>query len=281
LKVGKEEMSDSNNAALTVLNNGGGIGFNTGSRLTRLKPANVELVQNMTKQEGAIPGKFRITATNQHLDSLHVVLLDEPGEQRAYFEGGKFTKEARLCYSMDSLKPSDNAQVPQAMVCATCPKQSWARWNQAKQRGEKDLQKYKPECDRYWHLILVDRVLKAPYYFNVRKTAVKHFEKAMQGMAYMAATLKSQGHNPNIFDFSFKILAKKEQGQSYYVPVFTDFAFMGEEDRKEFTGIFLAYQTAKAAAKAASQSTEPEDAEFSEPPAQGATTATPGNVKEI
>lgn len=263
---------------LTVIQNGG-IGFNTESRLTRLKPANVELVQAMTKQEGAIPGKFRITATNQHLDELHVVLLDAPTEQRAYFENGKFTKEAFLCFSLDSVKPSDNAQVPQAMVCATCPKQSWARWNEAKKRGEKDLAKYKPECDRYWHLIVVDRLLKAPYYFNVRKTGVKPFEQAMQGMAYMAATLKSQGQNPNIFDFSFKIRAKKQTGQSYFVPVFSDFAYMAEEDRKVFADLYTSYMTAKSAAKAAGTQEAPAD-EFSEAPAQQSA-ATPGDVTQI
>src|ERR1700688_2739064 len=93
----------------------GGLGL--GGRLFQLKPATIEVVQKLTRQEGAIPGKLRVTATNEHFDEMHVVMLFEPTEQRAYFEGDDFTRDSKLCFSLDNLKPHEKAAVPQAMAC--------------------------------------------------------------------------------------------------------------------------------------------------------------------
>src|SRR5258708_40035796 len=101
-----------------------GLGF-ANSGVFRVKPQTYQLVQGMTQQEGAIPGKFRNTGTKQHFDELHVVMMLTPAQQRVYMQKGVFTKEGKLCHSYDGIKPSDDAKVPQAMICEKCPKQSW------------------------------------------------------------------------------------------------------------------------------------------------------------
>lgn len=260
---------------LTVIQ-GGGLGFlNNKSNIFRVKPATVELVQNMTKQEGAIPGKFRQTQTNQHFDSMHVVLLFEPVEQRSYMTPGEFSKEARLCFSLDGIKPHDDAVAPQAMLCERCPKSSWERYEAAKKAGKKgeDLSRTKPECDKYWHTFLLDRTTRSPYYFNFRKTLVKPFTNAMQSLAGIAAVARANGSNPNLFDFSFKMTPKKIPNTSYYGIHFSDFALMQEEDRAVFGGVYLDFINSRktAAETEALAADDAIDVEVEEAPAQSAT----------
>lgn len=256
----------------------GGIGFDTGSKIFKVKPQTIELVQSMTKQEEAIPGKFRNTGTKAHFDELHVVLMLTPQEQRQYMQPGDFTADAKLCFSTDGIKPHELAKAPQAMVCARCPKGSWDRYEAAKKRGEKDLSKYKPECDLYYHVTFMDRLTRSPFYFNFRKTAMKPFTNAMQVIASMAAVLRANNENPNIFDFSFKIKPKKESGKSYWTVAFSEFARMSEDDRAAFGGVYADY----VASRQQRQRDEVDQAEegslddaVNEAPAQSATAGEP------
>ncbi len=133
---------------LVVLNNiaiqTGGLGL-TNSKLFALKPSTIELVQGMSRAEGAIPGKLRISDTGQHFDEMQLVMLFEPVQQRAYFEGSEMTKAAKLCFSTDNDHPHDRAQVPQAANCDRCPMQDWTKW-----RGDKKKENL-PKCKQYWH----------------------------------------------------------------------------------------------------------------------------------
>jgi hypothetical protein len=167
-----------------------GLGFAGGS-IFKVRPQTFQLVQGMTQTEGAIPGKFRNTGNNQHFDSLRVVMMLTPAQQRVYMQKGVFTKEGKICHSYDGIKPSDDAKVPQAMICEKCPKQTWDRYNAAKKRGLTGdaLSATKPECDRYWHVTFIDRQTRIPFYFNFSKTNVKPFESACQSIANMAAVL--------------------------------------------------------------------------------------------
>lgn len=225
--------------ALTVLNNPtaidvqrGGLGFN--SKLFKLQPANIHLVQRMTRAEGATPGKLRIKETGQQFDEMHLVLLFEPVERRSYYEGQDFTPDNQLCFSLDNIVPHPKAKVPQAMACANCPKASWERYRQTNNKA--DI----PPCKNFWHNIVIDRITQMPYYFDVRGTSIKPYFKAMQQIARLVALMQSQGKNPNIFDISFKVKGKlPQQGAPQYVLDFYDFAPINETEKEKFGSIFL------------------------------------------
>src|SRR5580658_5697719 len=88
---------DSMSEALVTQNNAlqlGGVGM--GASIFKARPMMLEMVHTTTRQEGAIPGQFRVISTNEHLGStIRVVLLAVPQEQREYFEGAAFTKESK------------------------------------------------------------------------------------------------------------------------------------------------------------------------------------------
>src|SRR5208337_2862684 len=155
----------------------GGLGLD--SRIFSITPSTVEIVQKMTRQDGAIPGKLRVTDTNQHYDEMQVVMLVQPMEQRAYFEGSDYTKDSKLCFSLDNKEPHEKDKVAQSMKCGykdasgrfvpTCQRASWEKWRQTKDRN--DL----PKCKEYWHMVLADRVTQLPYYLNVRGKSIEPF----------------------------------------------------------------------------------------------------------
>lgn len=190
------------NVVLTVLNNNealqlGGLGMD--SSIFKLKPASVELVQKATHQEGAIPGRFRVTSTNEHYDTLHVAFLAPPVEQREmYKKSSAFSSENKICFSTDFLKPHDKAKEPQAMVCAACPQQSWDKYNAARKagKGKMEAREYMPSCRAYWHLFLVDRLTKLPYYLNIKGANIEVFKYQMQNwmrtFAMMQANAKAE-----------------------------------------------------------------------------------------
>lgn len=219
----------------------GGIGL--GGRLFQLKPATIEIVQKMTRQEGAIPGKLRDTSCNQHYDEMHMVMLFEPTEQRAYFEGDDFTRDSKLCFSLDNLKPHDKAKIPQAMACGyynaqgryvtQCAKADWAKYRQTKLKADM------PKCRNYWHLVLADRLTQLPYYMNVKGASIAVFEKAMQQVARLIGLMQANGEKPNIFDVSFKIYVTQEKGAPNYILGIKDIARLKPEDREAFGAIFL------------------------------------------
>jgi hypothetical protein len=233
----------------------GGLGL--GSRLFKLQPATIEVVQKMTRQEGAIPGKLRVTATNEHYDEMQVVMMFEPVEQRAYFEGDDFASASKLCFSLDNLRPHAKAQIPQAMACgyynekgyyvSQCTKADWATYRVTKAKA--DL----PKCRNYWHLVLADRVTQLPYYLNVKGASIAGFTKAMQSVARLIALMQASGKKPNIFDVSFKLYVTQEKGAPNYILGFKEFAPLKEEDRDAFGAIFLDFAARKAQGGVAEQ----------------------------
>jgi hypothetical protein len=226
----------------------GGLGLN--SKAFQIKPSNIEVVQKMSRALGAVPGKLRISDTGEHYDEMQVVMLFEPVEQRAYFEGQDFSKESKLCFSLDNQKPHDRATVPQAMSCANCPKASWEKYRQTKAR--EDL----PKCKEYWHLVLADRVTQLPYYLNVRGKSIDPFKKAMGVVVKMIHLMKAQGQSPNVFDISFKIFSVPDKSNTYYTLGFKEFAPMKPEDRAKFGEIFLDFANRKALNQIAAEEDE-------------------------
>jgi hypothetical protein len=233
--------------ALTAIQ-AGGIGLS--GRLFQLKPSTIEIVQKMTRQEGAIPGKLRDTATNVHYDEMQVVMLFEPVEQRAYFEGDDFSKDSKLCFSLDNLKPHEKAAVPQAMHCghydpkgryvAQCKRADWTAYRKVK------IKENLPKCRSYWHLVLADRLTKLPYYFNVKGKSIAAFEVAMQRVASIIALMQASGETPNIFDVSFRIFVTQEKGAPNYILGVKDIAPLAKEARADFGALFLEFSSRRA-----------------------------------
>lgn len=259
---------------LVVLNNQalaqGGLGLD--SRLFKLKPATLELVQSTTKQEGAIPGKLRVTATNDHFDEMKVVLLVPPVEQRAKYKKGKdFSRDAKECFSLDNVQPHAKAKNPPALYCATCPAGdiNWEKWRKTKDPA--DL----PSCSKYWHLALADRTTQMIYYFNVKGTSITFFEQGMQNVARlinsMEANVRAENKQlkaaydkavaetpadgkapeapvykpmPNIFDVTFTISVAKSKDDVFVVQ-FKNFLALRPDDRAEFGALYLDFVTRK------------------------------------
>lgn len=275
--------------ALTVLNNnqptalavGGGFGLD--SRLFKLKPGTLEIVQRTTKQDGAIPGKLRVTQTNEHFDEMRVVLLINPQEQRQYFpKGAKMERDSKACFSLDNIQPHPRAKDPQAINCAVCTKGdiNWKKWRETK--NSNDL----PPCQKYWHLFVADRQTQMAYYLNLKGKSVMPFEQAMQNMARLFASLEAnvkaanakKGFSfnpktrqfsptpgvtipegvtadplPNIFDISFTMYVKKDAGGDAFVFQAKEFKALLPEARAEFGALVEDFLNRRANGQVVSQ----------------------------
>src|SRR6185295_9870331 len=260
--------------ALTTIEQGqpmqiSGIGM--GAAIFKARPQNLELVQRTTRQEGAIPGKFRVIATNEHMDEIRVVLLAVPLEQREWYSGAEFSKDSKQCFSLDNVQPHPKAKNPPALYCATCPKGdiNWEKWR--KSHKAEDL----PPCSMYYHLYLAERTTQTQYYFNVKGTSVMPFKNAMETqmgpllqkiLADIRAKNKVRGYTfvpsknifvdtpdfvvpegktkepalplPNIFDVSFTMfVTSREKGGPPVLGV-KDFKLMNDADRAEFGALY-------------------------------------------
>jgi hypothetical protein len=243
---------------LVVLNNSnplamGGIGLGFG--LFKAKPSTIELVPKSTRQEGSIPGTFRVVSTNERLgvadatgaivkDEIKAVLLAVPQEQRQWYEndGKTYSKDMKQCFSTDNIQPHRAAKNPPAMFCATCPKGdiNWATWRTS--HDPKDL----PPCQMYWHLFIGERSTQTPYYLNVHGKSVKPFRDAMETqmaglMARISANAvminKSRGYklnkNTGIFEFLGLPEGITEQVAAEPLPNIFDIVFTIYSNRKD------------------------------------------------
>lgn len=260
-------MSDN---ALVVLNNKeqaltmGGLGLEQFSRLLEVKPATIEIVQKTSRQDNVQIGKFRDTSTNVHYDEMQIVLLAMPIEQRQYYEKGtnEFSRDKKLCFSLDNKQPHAKAKEPQAPNCATCPKGDigWQKWRVTKNPNDV------PQCKKMWHLFMADRRTTMPYYMNVKGTSVQLFEFDMQKLGRLLlqleanakaqnkaiekenaaarakdpnAELKSLVPMPNIFDVTFTIYTTQKEKGGPWVLACKDFKALNEEGKKDFGQLYL------------------------------------------
>lgn len=252
---------------LTVINNAptelaktGGLGLDFGSKLFQLKPATVSIVQPSTTAEGAIKGKLRIPETGDQFDSMFVTLLVMPQEQRSYYAGGEpgqlnRTPDNLMCFSRDMVRPDKNAKVPGALKCDGCPKASWDKWRQTKDR--KDI----PPCDAYYYALLIDTEFKMPLQMYLRSSAKAPFEQGMQNLSRKFAMMKAKGLNPNIYDIGFKLSTKKVQKGATvsWIPELSDFRVLTEAEREEFGEVYQQFIARKNNAANASAETEASD----------------------
>lgn len=230
------------------------------ARLFQIKPKPLELVSKSTQQAGATPGKFRVTTTNQHFDEMRIVMLRAPQEQRELYVKGKFSHESKLCFSLNNAQPHPRAKQPPALYCRMCPKGDicWEAYREAKQKGiaGDDLSRLQPPCRKFWHLMIAERNSLAPYYFNIKGSSVRVFERAMQDnvaeiLRLMSLKLKEenkvrvvQGQEPLlmpsvndvIYRIVFTIYPWQKAGGPFMVG-FKDFAVLSEEDSADFSAL--------------------------------------------
>lgn len=265
------------------------------AKLFQLKPKTLELVSKSTRQEGAEPGTFRVTSTNEKFRELRAVILFAPVEQRQKYRKGEYTKDAKECFSLDNVQPHPKAKNPPALYCATCPSGdiNWIRYREMKAKGitGEALAAYLPPCGKYWHLFIASRETQRPYYFNVRGSSVKHFEDAMQNMAdlfqLILQNIKTENKQRSakgeplvpvpesiddiIWYISFTMYAWQKDGGQFKLGM-KDFKVMTEEDRKDFGKIIEDIKKRREAGQLQTQeaSEQEEEASMVAEPAAGA-----------
>ena len=265
--------------------------FNALSKLFQLKPKTLELVSKSTQQTGAVPGTFRVTSTNEKFETLRVVMLYSPIEQREKYIKGKFSADNKLCFSLDNVQPHHKAKQPPAMYCASCPDGDvrWVEYRKQSANGVSGeaLSAFLPPCRKYWHLFLAARDTLVPYYMNVKGTSVKPFETAMQEVAELFMkmnqnilnqnkALAAEGkpllpvpNDPNdlIWHISFTMYTWQKNGGVFMLGLKV-FKVMNEEDKATFGKILADYAARRAAGAIQSQEAaeqEAADAAVSEP----------------
>jgi len=240
------------------------------SRLFVLKPSNIELVSKATRQEGATPGTFRDTSTNEAFKELKAVILFEPIEQREMYRKGEYTKDSKLCFSLDNVQPHPRAKNPPALYCATCPMgdSNWTKWRDAKAKGISgdQLSALLPACRKYWHLFIANRATQMPHYINIKGTSVKPFEEAMQNVArifqMIIANIKAEiragkdvkmpdSISDIIWKISFTMVPELKNGT--WQMGFKNFGMMNEADQEGFGKIIADINARRAAGQVQSQ----------------------------
>jgi hypothetical protein len=231
--------------------------LNALSKLFQVKPRTLELVSKSTHQEGAVPGTFRVTSTNESYKEMRAVILFNPLEQREKYRKGEYSKDSKECFSLDNVQPHPKARTPFALYCANCPMGdlNWVKYREMKAKGITGdaLSAYLPPCRKFWHLFIASRETQRPYYMNIKGSSVKSFEDAMGSVAELMQMMvqnvraenkvrKSKGEplvaEPSaiediIWHISFTMYSYQQNG-GQFIAGFKDFKVMTEEDRADF-----------------------------------------------
>jgi hypothetical protein len=238
---------------LTILNNEtaiqeGGLGLESSNKLFQVKPGTLTVVQPNSQIEGAIKGKLRISETGDQFDEMFCTLLVQPSEQRQYHIGNASemnrTFENLMCFSRDMVKPDPKSKIPQAVNCANCARSDWGPWREYKEaNGGKTNKALIPPCDPRYIAVFLDTVYQLPLKMYLRSKSRSEFEIATQNIARVIAMMKAQGLKPNVFDVRFKITTKEIITGPYktYVPKFTDFKRITDEEREKFGAVYFQY----------------------------------------
>jgi hypothetical protein len=236
--------------ALTVLNNTaiqeGGLGVDFGNKLFKVKPGTLTIVQNNSTIEGALKGHLRIAETGDQYKELTATLLMMPQEQRQYHIGNpgemNRTPENLVCFSRDLIKPDPKSKIPQAILCANCPRSDWTAWSEYKAANNGQTNKALiPPCDAHYVAYLLDTKYQLPLRMYFRSKAKTEFEAATQNLSRVLMMKKAEGKNPNIFDVQFKISVKEIITGKFksYVPKFSDFKYITDEEREKFGAVYF------------------------------------------
>lgn len=234
---------------------------NFSSKLFQLKPGTININQPTTQAEGAIKGQLRISETGENFQSMRVALLVEPIMQRQYHVGeqGQNRKpENLMCFSRnaDTDRPDDKAKVPQALKCSSCPRSDWEPWRQNK--AKENI----PPCDDFWYTLLIDTEYQLPLQMFIRSKNKKIFERAMKEVSRLLYKMNVQGLNPNYYDVSFTLKAKKDPDNTKtttYILDFSDFRIITPEERELFGDAYKKYTASRSQNKALDAETEAAD----------------------
>jgi hypothetical protein len=189
---------------------------------------------------------------------MYAVLLAMPTEPRQYHIGERGdmnrTPENLHCFCDNIIRdssgkrelqgPSDKAKVPQAVKCHGCPRSDWTPWREYKEKNNGMTSKALiPPCDSFYKAFLIDEKYKLPLIQYIRSDGKVEFETGMQNLARVIAMKQAEGKRPNIFDIRFKISTKLvTKGKfSWYVPVYTEFTEVTDEQRQQFGAVYLQF----------------------------------------
>jgi hypothetical protein len=153
-----------------------------------------------------------------------------------------------MCFSRDLIVPDAKAKVPQAVHCANCPRQDWTAWREYKDAHNGQTNKSLiPQCESSYYAVLLDTVYRLPLRMFIRSDAKAPFEAGMQNLARTLAMRNAQGQNSNIFDIRFKLSTKLVQKgkYAYYIPTFSDFKGVTDDERQAFGEIYLQFIASK------------------------------------
>jgi hypothetical protein len=269
------------------------------SKLFQVKPKTLELVSKSTRQEGAIPGTFRVTSTNESYKEMRAVILFNPLEQREKYRKGEYTKDSKECFSLDNVSPHPKARTPFALYCANCPQGdlNWVKYREMKAKGIKGeaLAAYLPPCRKFWHLFIASRETQRPYYMNVKGGSVRYFEEAMGNVADLMQMMVQDVRTKNkqlklkgepllvepkeiediIWKISFTMYSFQKDGGPFTLGL-KDFKVMTDEDAADFGKIIADIQARRAEGKVQTQEAseaEEEAAQVAEQPAGAIRTA--------
>lgn len=222
------------------------------SKFFQLKPANLTIVQPNSQVEGGIKGNLRIVETGDQFESMECTLLVMPTEQRQYHIGNpgelNRTPENLACFSTDLVVPHAKAKLPQALKCDGCPKADWGPWREYKEKNNGQTNKNLiPPCDASYKALLIDTKYNLPLQMFLRSKAKEPFELGMNNLARLIAMEKAKGQNPNIFDVKFTLSTKLISTGKFqsYIPIFSNFKFVTEEEKAAFGAIYLQYTASK------------------------------------
>ena len=166
---------------------------------------------------------------------MQLVQLIEPKPSRAYFQGKGFSRDNLVCFSRDSITPDPRAKVVQSMDCASCSKGSWAKYRETGNKSDV------PPCKESFRNVVADRVTQLPYFLDIRSTNIPVWldrrTGLMQVIARKMALLRSQGLEPNLFDFSFKVYTVKSG--IYYNLAFREVGLIKDEDKAKFGSLYI------------------------------------------
>ncbi len=187
--------------------------------VAKLRPANVILVQNTTRERGsANPGQLLDKLTGEVYDSLVVVPL-KVMKQRILFAPGADLDADPLCSSNDGIVPSPYALQPQSRKCATCPQSQW-------------LDGKKSACAEKLRLLVVTKDSGLPRFFTAGgksiptlRNVLQRIQEAirMQDAKIKQAAVKGEPAQErlHLHDFFFEIRGEKVTGKFvFYVARF-------------------------------------------------------------
>jgi hypothetical protein len=230
----------------------GGQGVDFSNPLFNLKPATLSIVQPNSQVDGGIKGSLRIANTGDQYKEMWCTLLVMPTQKRDYYIGNpgelNRTPDNLMCFSTDMVNPSPKAKVPQAINCANCPRADWGPWREYKEKNNGQTNKALiPQCDAHYVALFIDTNYKLPLKMYIRSKAKETFEFGMENLARTLYIGKAEGKNPNIYDVKFKLSTKMIQIGKYqtYVPVFSDFTYITEEEKASFGAVYQSYLISK------------------------------------